>query len=155
MIGHRRIEATETLRRNLRDILERLIVREDAQTFLFGSKSEFDRLCHEIVTELKCEYPHIRRVLVRAEYEYINREYENYLLLSYEETYFPPSVSGAGALSYVKRNREMIDRCDVLVTYCNADYAPPSTYREKKSGTKIAVDYAAKKKKRIINVVNY
>ena len=66
--GHRKIEDSSELRTKLYDTIEKLIVNENIATFLFGSKSEFDALCHEAVTELKEKYPHIKRVYVRAEY---------------------------------------------------------------------------------------
>lgn len=147
-IGHRKIEASEVLKERLTKTVEGLIINERADTFLFGSKSDFDNLCLRVVTELKEKYPHIRRVFVRVEYENIDKAYTEYLLTSYEETFFPVQVKGAGRLSYVRRNQAMIDMCDVLVAYCDENYKPIET----KSGTKIAVDYAKKKSKPIINL---
>ena len=51
--GHRKIDETEELKNKLSEIIENLIVNENVDTFLFGSKSEFDDLCHKIVTNLK------------------------------------------------------------------------------------------------------
>ncbi len=116
-IGHRKINKTESLKDKLKKIVENLIVNENADTFLFGSKSEFNTLCYDVVTELQNKYRSIRRVYVRAEREFISEEYKRYLLTLYEFTYFPKAVQGAGALSYVKRNQAMIDKCDVVVAY--------------------------------------
>ena len=66
--GHRTINETEGLRTKLIEIIEKLIKDEKVDTFLFGSKSRFNSLCFEIVTEIKEKYPHIKRVYVRAEY---------------------------------------------------------------------------------------
>ncbi len=148
-IGHRNIERTQELRECLTQTVESLIVNENADIFLFGSRSAFNDLCYEIVTELQNKYGHIKRIYVRAEYEYIKKEYIDYLSSLYEDTFFPIEVHGAGVLSYIKRNRVMIDMCDVLVAYCNQDYAPPTRVR---SGTKTAVEYARSKHKRIINL---
>ena len=52
-VGHRTIQESEELKRNLRRTIERLIVEEKVDTFLFGSKSRFDSLCLEIMTQLK------------------------------------------------------------------------------------------------------
>lgn len=38
---------------------------------------------------VKEEYPDIKRIYVRAEFPYINDDYKNYLLKSYEDTYYP------------------------------------------------------------------
>ena len=145
-IGHREINMTDELKEKLHVVIERLITEESVDTFLFGSKSHFDNLCYDIVTEIKKKYPHIKRIFVRAEYPYIDESYEAYLLESYEDTYFPKSVLGAGKASYVKRNCEMIDNSRFCIVYYKEDYTP----KGRKSGTKIALAYAVRKKKSII-----
>ena len=145
-IGHREINVTDELKEKLRMVIKRLIIEESIDTFLFGSKSHFDNLCYDIVTEIKKKYPHIKRIFVRAEYPYIDESYEAYLLESYEDTYFPKSVLGAGKASYVKRNCEMIDNSRFCIVYYKEDYTP----KGRKSGTKIALAYAVRKKKNII-----
>lgn len=151
-IGHRRIEHSQKLKDGLIELITNLINNENAETFLFGSKSEFDNLCYSVVSELKTFYPHIRRIYVRAEYQYIDKSYEDYLLQFYEDTYFPSEVEGAGKLTYIKRNQVLIDRCDLLVAYCDENYQPKSKRGKVNSGTKTAVDYAKKKHTRIINL---
>ena len=69
--GHRKIDETEELKNNLRGIIENLIVNEKVDTFFFGSKSQFDDLCHKIVTELKEKYPHLKRIYVRSAFQHI------------------------------------------------------------------------------------
>ena len=54
---------------------------------------------------------------MRAEYPYIDESYKAYLLESYEDTYFPKSVLGAGKASYVKRNCEMIENSRFCIVY--------------------------------------
>ena len=88
-IGHRTINETEELKERLCEIIEKLIVDENVDTFLFGSKSRFNSLCHELVTEIKEKYPHIKRTYVRAEYLNIDDSYKDYLLHHYEDTYYP------------------------------------------------------------------
>ena len=77
--GHRTINETDELRTKITETVERLITDENVDTFLFGSKSEFDRLCLELVTKLKEKYPHVKRIYVRAEFPYINDDYLTYL----------------------------------------------------------------------------
>ncbi|MEF9840764.1 MAG: biotin operon repressor, partial [Lachnospiraceae bacterium] len=57
--GYHLLEAPDIL--NAEEI-ESLIVNHNVDTFLFGSRSEFDSLCHSLVTELKEKYPHIKRI---------------------------------------------------------------------------------------------
>lgn len=158
--GHRTITNAETVRCKLYKIVEELILHHHVETFLFGSKSAFDDLCHGVLTELKEKYPHLRRIYVRAEYPEINDSYEKLLLCRYEETYFPTRAIGAGPAVYIQRNFEMVDKSDYCIVYYMEDYAPPMRKNSKKdllpytpkSGTKIAYEYAEKKKKNIINI---
>ena len=147
-IGHRSINETEELKDKLYTVIEKLILDEKVGTFLFGSKSQFDRLCHTLVTQAKEKYPHIRRIYVRAEFPQIDDGYTAYLLESYEETYYSEQAVGAGKAVYVERNRDMIDQSDVCVIYCEEDYAP----KNRKSGTRLALEYAVKRNKRIIRL---
>ncbi|MBP3691649.1 MAG: hypothetical protein J6I80_00220 [Clostridia bacterium] len=149
-IGHRTINETEELKSKLYNIIEKLIIEENVDTFLFGSKSRFNDLCYELVTEIKAKYPHIKRIYVRAEYLHINDEYKKYLLQGYEDTYYPDNTIGAGKAAYVKRNFEMIKCSRFCIFYYDESYNPKS----RKSGTKIALDYAKRFKTKIINIAN-
>ena len=144
--GHRTINETEELRIKITEAVEKLINDEKVDTFLFGSKSRFDSFCLEIVSELKEKYPHIKRVYVRAEYPNINDDYKRYLLRSYEDTYYPEKLVAAGRAAYVERNCEMINKSK----YCIVYYDEPNAPTTRKSGTKIALDYAVKQGREIM-----
>ena len=148
--GHRTIDETEQLKSKLNDIIENLIMNDKVDTFLFGSKSRFDDLCLELVTKLKEKHPHIKRIYVRAEYPYISDHYKNYLLESYEDTYYPERIIDSGRAIYVERNYEMINKSHFCIVYYDEQKAPTT----RKSGTKIALDYAIKQNKKIINVAS-
>ena len=49
--GHRNIEITEELKQKVKQIIEYLILKYNVLIFLFGSRSNFDTLCHSIVTD--------------------------------------------------------------------------------------------------------
>ncbi len=146
--GHRTINETEELKSKLYKIIEKLILEKQVDTFLFGSKSRFNSLCLELVTELKEKHPHIKRVYVRAEYPYISEHYKNYLLECYEDTYYPEKIINSGRATYVERNYEMIDNSHFCIFY----YDEPNAPTTRKSGTKIALNYAIKQGKRIIKL---
>ena len=158
-LGHRKIEINEELTNQLHRIIENLITEKNVDTFLFGSKSDFDSLCFKVVTELQKKYSRIRRVYVRAEFSYIQNE-SKHLLKSCDETYFPERIVNAGRAVYVERNYEMIDKSEFCVFYFNEDYLPPRRKNSRrdlwdyqpKSGTAVAFEYAERKKKTIFNV---
>ena len=88
------------------------------------------------------------RVYVRAEFPHIDNKYKEYLSNNYEETYFPENIIRSGKAAYVERNFEMINKSDFCVIYYDKENLPTN----RKSGTKIACEYANKKEKIIINV---
>ncbi len=147
-IGHRTITATNELRERIRTAVLDLIDNQGVDTFLFGSRSQFDELCLKIVTEIKEIRPHIKRIYVRAEYPYISADYEKYLLTFYDETYIPESIIHAGKAVYIERNRYMIDSADICVFFLDTS----TTSNRKQSGTSIAYHYAHSLTKTIYNL---
>jgi len=160
VFGHRKITGKEVLKVRLTEIVENLIVYENVDTFYVGSRSEFDDLCREVLSVKKEKYPHIKRIYVRAEYPDINQDYENYLLESCEETYYPKRARNVGKAVYTQRNYEMIDKSDICIVYYKDSYAPPKRKNSRldlfeyqpKSGTGLAFKYAVQKKRTIINL---
>ena len=146
--GHRTINETDELKSKLNEVIEKLITDENVDTFLFGSKSRFNSWCLELVTKIKEKYPYIKRIYVRAEYPYISEHYKNYLLESYEDTYYPEKIIHSVKSVYIKRNYEMINNSQFCIVYFYEQNAPTN----RKSGTKIALDYAIKKRKHIIKL---
>ena len=157
-IGHRTLERTEEIISSLKETVLKLI-KEGAIAFLFGSMSDFNSLSWEVVTELKKEYPFIKRIYVRATYPKIEVAYEKHLLEFYEETYYPESILNAGKTVYIQRNYEMINKSKFCIMYFDENYVPTMRNRKTelsdhrpKSGTQIAHDFALKKHKMIINI---
>ena len=171
-IGHRKIEITDELKSEIYGYIDNLILKENVRVFLFGSKSDFDFLCHSIVTDLKEKYPFIKRVaytcrsesvILESECEKWNEVYSYYKkqdihLLGVEEEFEYKTKYVSGKASYVERNQAMIDDSDYCLFYYNEKYVPPKrqeyggfrTYQPK-SGTAIAFKYAKRKKKIIKN----
>ncbi len=165
IIGHRKIEETKELEIKVKNIIINLIEKENVTEFLFGSKSEFNDLCYEIITALKSKYSNVNRIFVRAEYPIISDDYYNYLKKFYEDTYFYDKKLISNKFSYIRRNQVIIDKSDFCLFYFDTNYilktkdqsekdiyiSKPTS--QKRSGTSIAYEYAIKKLKKIINVV--
>ena len=160
--GHRKIKETPTLKERLIREIEFLITEKRVERFYFGSKSEFDALCHKIVTGLKQKYPHIRRVYVRSAFPYISERYRERLMERYEDTYFPERIENAGRAACLERNQEMINNSEFCIVYFDKNYMPPKRKvgkrdimeRQPRSGTAVAYSYAVRKKKKIVNVID-
>ena len=173
-IGHRRIDLIKELEEKTKNVIEDLIINKEVETFLFGSKSEFDSLCHKIVSDLKDKYPYIKRVVYTCKSEgctleserqkweqiYSNLYKEKVNLLCVDEEFEHKTKYTSGKASYVERNQAMIDNSDYCIFYYNENYKPQPrkqskrdiTYYQPKSGTTIAYKYAKQKKKEIINI---
>ncbi len=146
--GHRKITPSKHLIAATKGILENLILNNGVDTFLFGSKSEFNDLCYALITQFKqTQYPHIQRVYVRAEFPFIRDDYKQYLLEKYEHTYYPARLEKAGRTVYIQRNYEMIDKSDFCVVYYEHTYspAPENSSITRVSGTQYAYAYAKRK----------
>ena len=152
------------------------LIENGVSQFIFGSRSEFDSLCHSIVTELKEAYPSIIRVAydTKSEASILEKDKERldaiytklfgkeFDLSAYEEVIKDEKMYVSGKASYIERNELMIDASDYCVFYYDKNYKPPVRNRSKKyacglwtsakSGTAIAYRYALRKKKKIINV---
>lgn len=169
-VGHRKfreIEDIDKIKEDLENLLESLILNYNAKIFRFGSKSEFNVLCHKVVSKLKERYPQIYRINhTCGEFVVESKEekefYENALknlhhqsyIEDYEKIIFTERVQKAGKASYVARNCEMIDLSDVCIFYYNKNYKlePRSHEYKRNSGTANAYNYAKQKKKIIFNL---
>ena len=173
--GHRKIQITNELKMKLYNLVEDLIVKQNVSVFLFGSRSNFDELCHLVVSELKEKYPNIKRIaytcknetcILESERKKIEKAYfyikkQPVRLLGYEEEFEHNTKYTAGKASYIKRNQAMINASDFCVFYYDKNYKPEKIklsknsvlYVQPNSGTAISYTYAKKKKKTIINLI--
>ena len=174
-IGHRQIEITDELVDRLNLLVENLI-KKGVKRFIFGSRSEFDSLCHSIVTKLKIKYPEIIRVVYNTKSEAavyetersrFEKSYSRILnkcvsLAGYEEIHKPDVMYKSGRASYLIRNRIMIDESDYCIFYYDKTYTVreqgsvrlPKNRINNSSGTLSAYNYAKRKEKNIFNVAD-
>ena len=161
--GHRDTPQTEELKQKVKETVECLILEENVDTFLFGSRSNFDELCHIVVTELKEKYPYIRRIaylckhesgcLVGEGAEERRRIQEitgrDVYVREFEEIKSSDRINSAGRASYVERNQLIIDDSEWVLFYLNDEKECGL------SGTKRAFQYAQKAdlKKHLISIL--
>lgn len=173
-IGHRVIDVSDSLIKRLKILIESLIVCENVCMFLFGSNSQFNDLCLEIVTNLQKKYPHIKTIAYECKSEiFFLKKYKEYYqkimsnfynkrvdIMTVDEKIDHKTKFTAGKASYVERNQAMIDSSHFCVFYYNQEYLPQkrkhtikhSSLYQPQSGTKLAYLYALKKHKKIFNV---
>ena len=173
--GHRNADLTTEQTAKLTSVIEDLIVNKAVKNFLFGSRSDFDFICHQVVTDLKQKYPEIQRkcytcrhetCTLESEREYWEKVHSWYekkevTLLGVEEEIEHKTKWVSGKASYVERNQAMIDDSDYCIFYYDTNYLPEirrhsSRYigvYQPKSGTALAYAYAKRKKKILINIL--
>ncbi len=168
-IGHRKIENKEAVKEKVKEVVGWFIVEKGIRVFHFGSRSEFDDICHAVVTDFQKIYPDIVRVNYNCKSEYVVKKEEReglekigkallkkeLGLKDYELGKISDRVYSAGKASYVERNEEMIDDSEYCIFFYREEYkVEPQNSRQssKKSGTKLAYEYAERKKKVIVNI---
>lgn len=173
-IGHRSITNTEQIKISLINTVTELIYK-GADTFLFGSRSDFNFLCWTVVTGFQSQFPNIKRISYNTPHEatftskeerercekIFSQSLKNEVhFADYEEVVDSRKSSKANKNTYIMRNQEMIENSDICVFYYDKDYLPPRRKQSKssildyqpKSGTAIAFQYAITQKKQIINI---
>ncbi len=162
-IGHRNVENKEIVEKTLYDVIEDLILNHNVSMFLFGSKGEFYGLCLDVFAKIREKYEFVENVAYKCRHEWCSlvgdgqAEDKKYIFNSEKEF---KSKWVAGRASYVERNFEMIDDSDFCVFYYVENYKPTMrkyskgslSYYQQTSGTKVAYEYANKKKKNVINI---
>ena len=142
--GHREIELTEKLKKQLYKIYEDLIL-DDFDTFYFGGFSMFDDLCYEVVSELKIKYPHIKRVFCVTDERYLRYSKQPCWLKEtpFEEIIYLTLKFDWWYMRVYYRNIEMIEASDFVIFYV-----------ENSTNSKITktFQYAKKKNKKYVNL---
>ena len=161
-IGHRTIIESENLINNIKKLVIDLITHHNVTDFLIGSRSQFNELCHKIVSDLKKEYPQIKRISYtcksggcvlekdRFYFEKLYSEIQNkeVKLFGVEEEFEYKNKYSAGKSSYIERNYAMIDNSHYCIFYYDENYKLNSS----NSGTKLAYTYAQRKNKKVYNL---
>ena len=160
--GHRDTPQTEELKQKVRETVERLIVEEGVDTFLFGSRSKFDELCHIVVTELKEKYPHIQRIAYLCKHEsgclagegkqeqHRIKELpgRDMYVREFEDIKKCDMINSAGRACYVERNQWMVDDSQLIILFYDQR-------KKGQSGVSLVERYGTQQKKKIINFGSY
>ncbi len=166
-VGHRSAPHTPQLKHKLQQLVQHLVVNCGVQTFLFGSRSAFNDLCYQVVTQMQSNYPQILRVAYTCKsesctlksaleqsktiYERFDKSIAQPFVVEQEVEHNTKHV--AGKACYVERNMAMVDASDFCVFYfCKSYVMSQNEAKPVKSGTAIAHAYAIKRGKTVFNV---
>ncbi len=145
LFGHRYINDPIELEARLEDIIGDLIKSKSYIEFLIGRNGDFDRCASSAISRMKKKYDYSNAfhvlVLPYPTAEYLNNEkyFEDY----YDEIEIcQASVSAHFKASIGVRNRQMVDRADLIICYID----------RKSGGAFQALKYAESQNKTIINI---
>ena len=143
--GHRYLDNPFQIEERLDIIIEKLIRENECVEFLVGRDGEFDQFVSSAVRRAKRHYRDDNNFLVLV-LPYPKAEYLNNVEY-FEEYYDEIEICQASAKAHFKdaiqiRNREMVDRADLIV--CCIDHEYGGAYQ--------TIQYAKKQNKKIINL---
>ena len=165
-IGHKHVKNSKRIRAILRKMLRELIEKRDADLFIFGGEGEFDEMAYDIVSSLKVKYPHINRVFLRSGSSVLGDDYRESFLKRCKQILYLKGLTNIDSDSDIGCDEVLIDLSDTIVVYFDSAidvsdkisarvYGDPEGREKLKDDriVKIAVEYAQKNGKPILNVL--
>lgn len=146
LFGHRIIDDSQTVEQKLYELLRIIMSRGDREVeFLVGRNGDFDMIATSVIRRLKKEI-NSENVFLTLVLPYETAELRNNTE-AFENFYDSIEISEASAdknfkFAITARNRDMIDRSDMVVVYV----------KNKSGGAYQSLRYAEKNDKRIINL---
>lgn len=134
--GHSQVDDSIAVVAALQKVIAAL-VEEGITEFYLGGYGSFDYLAATVVRDQKSSHPEIQSILIIP---YIDRDYDKRL---YDDSLFPPLESVPRRFAISKRNEWMIEQSDVVISYITHGWG----------GAAKTLEYAKRKKKRIISVI--
>lgn len=173
LFGHNVIKDEIALKQSLHMAIENLVTRHDVYHYLFGTRSTFYNICHEVLLELKKKYPQIKMTIFLCEKEnayyldevdaqkgLLNNLFRKEMkVLGFDHIIKVEKTKYARKASYIVRNQAMVDATQFCLFYYREGLSTKlstdsnhMTLRQKESGTKIILEYAKQKGKEIIAI---
>ena len=142
--GHREVFLS-SVSQDIDHTLSELVQSEDDYVFYSGGKGDFDFMCEAAVRRLKKRCPHLNiqlNLVLPYMTNQINRDKE-YYEERFDDIIIPMELMGVHHKAAIKkRNRWMVDRSDVVLSYIYRDFG----------GAFDAVNYALRQGKRVLNL---
>lgn len=139
--GHSNCLFNDDIKKQLKNILLDEIIKNPTSKFYLGGYDDFDGLCLRTLRELKHDFPSIEILFITP---YLDKNYSKLELAKhyYDDVIFPPIESVPRKFAILKRNEWMVEQADLVIVYVKYSWG----------GAAKALEYAKRKKKRIINI---
>ena len=144
---HREITAFKEIENKLEILIQKLITEHEYVEFLIGRNGEYDQLVSSVIHRVRkrLDYKNCSLTLVLPYMTAEFRDNESSFYDYYDEVEISQSASSGHFKSAMQtRNKEMVDRSDLVVFYVE----------RQSGGAYTTMKYAVKNGKEIINVTN-
>ena len=139
--GHSNCLFNDDIKKQLKNILLDEIIKNPTCKFYLGGYGDFDVLCLRTLKDLKATFPEIELIFITP---YLDKSYSKleFAKNHYDDVIFPPIESVPRKFAILKRNEWMVEQADLVIAYVKYSWG----------GAAKALEYAKRKKKRIINI---
>lgn len=139
--GHSDYLFSDDIKEQLKNILKNEIIKNPTCKFYLGGYGDFDCLCLRTLKNLKNDFPDIELIFITP---YLDKNYSKLELAKYyyDDVIFPPIESVPRKFAILKRNEWMVEQAELVIAYVKYSWG----------GAVKTLEYAKRKKKRIINI---
>ena len=139
--GHSNFSFSDATKDELKNLLLEKIRKNPTCKFYLGGYGDFDGLCLRTLKDLKADFPEIELIFITP---YLDKNYSKleFAKYNYDDVIFPPIESVPRKFAILKRNEWMVEQADLVIAYVKYSWG----------GAAKALEYAKRKKKRIINI---
>lgn len=139
--GHSNCLFNDDIKKQLKTILGNKIIKNPTCKFYLGGYGDFDELCLRTLRELKHDFHTIEILFITP---YLDKNYSKleFAKNHYDDIIFPPIESVPRKFAILKRNEWMVEQADLVIAYVMYSWG----------GAAKTLEYAKRKKKRIINI---
>ena len=144
--GHRYIDKIRIIEDRLDELIRSLLTEHEYVEFLVGKDGDFDQIVSSAVKRAKRNYRGDNSALVWClpyPTAALNLNLQSYRAYYDEINVYNPDEKISPKAAHQSRNRNMVDRSDLVVFYVEHEYG----------GTWQTMKYAVNQKKKIINLV--
>lgn len=143
-LGHRTIYNCASLSKRIENAITKSIKPNEDTIFFCGGYGDFDNVCAEVCRSIKekqpnCTVAFVTPYITEAQQKKIKSLIDDKL---YDTSIYPPLENVPPKFAISKRNKWMISEADVVIAYVKKQYG----------GAYMALKYAQKRKKHIINL---
>ena len=142
-VGHGTLHIDENLSNKIVATIKNNITGKENITFYCGGYGDFDNHCASICRKLKkeicCEVVFVTPYITPSQQEKMKYLIDAKL---YDSTVYPPIENALPRYAITKRNEWMVEEADLVIAYVKYSWG----------GAAKALEYAKRKKKRIINI---